>query len=260
MSARLVDDPAYSLLMLGAALLKCGGAAEAFRQSSTPPGLCRSLGIPGEARQHIHPIQPSRSASQASTDGLRGLQTAVELDPASTAAHTLLAMCYRQGNNEQALRAVVTAVSSLRKSGPRAQCASCWLLRDLISFESYQQPQRVRPVHASDHRFCLDYNFHVEQIALPLARRLLAAGRRRSQFGPLGQVLVHLGDLASAERFLVNALQADPTFAAAHLHLGLVYLLQGSPQAARRSLETQRHWAERRQRMRRRRLLEGGSP
>jgi Tfp pilus assembly protein PilF len=54
----------------------------------------------------------------------------------------------------------------------------------------------------------------------------------------MGQVLVHLGDLASAERFIVKALQADPTYAAAHLHLGLVYLLQGDPQAARRSLET----------------------
>jgi tetratricopeptide (TPR) repeat protein len=48
----------------------------------------------------------------------------------------------------------------------------------------------------------------------------------------LGQVFFLLGDVTSAGRFYERALQADPGFAPAHLHLGLVYLQQGDSQEA----------------------------
>jgi Tfp pilus assembly protein PilF len=77
----------------------------------------------------------------------------------------------------------------------------------------------------------------------------------------MGQVLIKLGDLASAERFLARALLADAGYAPAHLHLGLAYLLQGEGQSAQeqlllaQSLDPGSATARQAQR-----LLEGGSP
>ena len=44
-------------------------------------------------------------------------------------------------------------------------------------------------------------------------------------------------DLANAERFLLRALQADPNYAAAHLLLGQVYVLQNNRPAAYRAFQ-----------------------
>ena len=43
----------------------------------------------------------------------------------------------------------------------------------------------------------------------------------------MGQVLIKLGDDLNAERFLDQAIQADPNYAPAHLHLGFLYLVRG---------------------------------
>jgi type IV pilus assembly protein PilF len=48
----------------------------------------------------------------------------------------------------------------------------------------------------------------------------------------LAQALMKSGDLASAERLLERALQYDPSYAPAHLHLGMIYWLRGDATAA----------------------------
>ncbi len=47
----------------------------------------------------------------------------------------------------------------------------------------------------------------------------------------MGQALFMLDDTLNAERFLLRALQTDPGYAPAHLHLGQVYLLEGEARA-----------------------------
>jgi Flp pilus assembly protein TadD len=74
----------------------------------------------------------------------------------------------------------------------------------------------------------------------------LAAARRAVILDPqdpenvdtLGQVLVLLGDLASAERNFLRAIELDANHAPAHLHLGLVYMLQGERQLAYQEWQT----------------------
>jgi Flp pilus assembly protein TadD len=43
----------------------------------------------------------------------------------------------------------------------------------------------------------------------------------------MAEVLIQLGDLATARRFAIQALENNPDYAAAHMHLGLIYVLQG---------------------------------
>jgi Tfp pilus assembly protein PilF len=43
----------------------------------------------------------------------------------------------------------------------------------------------------------------------------------------MGQTLLRLGDPLTAERFLRRALDANSSYASAHLHLGWVYLFSG---------------------------------
>jgi Flp pilus assembly protein TadD len=52
----------------------------------------------------------------------------------------------------------------------------------------------------------------------------------------MAQVFIRQGDLVNAERFLRRLLEANPDFALAHLHLGLLYLLRGDRAAALQEL------------------------
>jgi tetratricopeptide (TPR) repeat protein len=48
----------------------------------------------------------------------------------------------------------------------------------------------------------------------------------------MGLTMYSLGDMQEAERFYLRALQANPNFAFAHLHLAQVYLQTGQYQPA----------------------------
>jgi Flp pilus assembly protein TadD len=54
----------------------------------------------------------------------------------------------------------------------------------------------------------------------------------------LGQVLLLLGDLTSAERAFLSALEVDQNYSLARVHLGLVYILQGNAQGARQEWQS----------------------
>ncbi len=85
--------------------------------------------------------------------------------------------------------------------------------------------------------FSLEYDFHVAQIALPLARKLVVQDPQDpTNLDLMAQVFIRQGDLVDAERFLRRALDANPDFAPAHLHLGLIYLLIGNQAAALQEL------------------------
>jgi tetratricopeptide (TPR) repeat protein len=48
----------------------------------------------------------------------------------------------------------------------------------------------------------------------------------------MAQVLLMLEDYHSAERFSLRAMQADPNYYPAYLHLGIAYLYLGNPETA----------------------------
>jgi tetratricopeptide (TPR) repeat protein len=251
MGARIAGDPAYTLINTGRAFASIDRwvlAGESFRQAILKrPDYAEAWAYLGEARQHIPQREQSNAGKAAEkSDGMVELQTALELDPESLSAQSFLALYWmRHSRYDQALEAIKKAVS-LSPENPLLvadladiQAAS----GDLYgAYDNFQKASALAPLDPSYPRrmvrFSLAYNFQVEQVALPLVRKLLAEDPQNPvDLDLMAQVMINQGDLASAERFLRRALLLNPRSASAHLHLGVLQLLQDDPQSALEQLQ-----------------------
>ena len=242
-----VEEPAYRKLEVGralAALQEWDLAVYALRQAvAERPDYAEAWAYLGEALQN-QPPQPGEKPDPGR--GLAELQRAIELDPGSLAAHTLLAVFWsRQGRPDRALQAM-QAAAALEPDNPALQAqlgealAAAGKLAEAQAV--YEQAQALAPGDPAYRyllaQFSLAYHYQVDQIALPVARRLAAENPQdAAALDLMAQVLIHQGDLANALRFLGRAIQADPEYAPARLHLGLIALLQGDHASGRRELE-----------------------
>jgi predicted Zn-dependent protease len=76
--------------------------------------------------------------------------------------------------------------------------------------------------------FAVQQEIQIRETALPAAREaLLLTPDDPANLDLMGQVFFLLSDLYTAERFLWRAIQVDPGYPPARLHLGLVYLALG---------------------------------
>jgi tetratricopeptide (TPR) repeat protein len=106
------------------------------------------------------------------------------------------------------------------------------------ALQAYQQAVALAPKDPSYHRqlagFCIRYDYRLREVGLPAARQaVLLDSKGPDSLDVLGQVFFVLGDLDSARRFYLRALEANPEHTPAMLHMGLVYILQGQRQRAR---------------------------
>jgi tetratricopeptide (TPR) repeat protein len=239
LSARFAEDPAYTFLAVGRALAALGeweAAGQAFQQAVLlRPDYAEAWAYLGEARQHAGQGTLRLNVANAG-DGLTELRKALELDPQSLAAHTFLALYFaRRGGFDLALETLRQAIA-LDPGNLALQVQLASLLAasgDLYQAkETYIQTIERAPQDPAYARalvqFCLDYDFEIEQTALPLARRLAAQyPDDPDSLDVMAQVLTRQGDLKSARRFLERALGLSPDHIAANLHLGQVYLLEG---------------------------------
>jgi tetratricopeptide (TPR) repeat protein len=236
--ARLKDDPAFTLLEAGralGALNEWALAAEAFRRATqTRPDYAEAWAYLGEARQQL-------PEAQAGGDGLAELDYALQLDPKSLSAHMFLSLYWqRQGQLDRALDYLDQA-ASLYPDNPTLHTEMGHVLAlqgDLpAAQQAYQQAIELAPQDPIYYRllaaFSLAHNYQVSQVGLPAARKaLLLSPNDPASLDMLGQVLLELGDSTSAKRFLERAVLQQPRYAPAHLHLGLIYVIEGNRQAA----------------------------
>jgi tetratricopeptide (TPR) repeat protein len=76
--------------------------------------------------------------------------------------------------------------------------------------------------------FTLKYEFRVQETGLPAARQALDLDPEDpASLDVIAQESLLLGDALSAEDYLEQALQSDPSHAPAHLHLAVLYLESG---------------------------------
>jgi tetratricopeptide (TPR) repeat protein len=236
-SARLAGDPVYTLVASGRALASLDEwelAAEAFRLAvEANPGYAEAWAFLGEARQHL------------GQDGLPALEEAVFLNPGSVAANTFLAL-YWQRKSRFDLALVYLYAANLEPENPALQAEIGNNLASLGEFESalkhYQQATELAPrdpqYWRALARYSIKYEIEVREIGLPAARQaVLLDSKAPASLDVMAQVLTLLGDPASSERFLHRTLQADPGYAPARVHLGLVYLLRGEPGQAREQFD-----------------------
>jgi len=250
LGARFAENPAYTLLATGRALAMLDRwrlAAEAFHQATRArPDYAEAWAYWGEALQHPDgAAQAASSSSPVGSAGLAELQKAVALDPKSLAAQTFLSLYWiRQGRYHQALTTIRTALQ-LAPNNPilvgelAAVLAATGDLEQ--AYRTYQQAAALSPYDPLYLRlqvnFSLEYDYHVEEIALPVARQLVVQDPHDPvNLDLMAQVFIRQGDLVNAERFLRRLLEANPDFALAHLHLGLLYLLRGDRAAALQEL------------------------
>jgi tetratricopeptide (TPR) repeat protein len=249
-SARFAENRAYTLLVTGralAALDRWGLAAEAFRQSTQErPDYAEAWAYWGEALQHPDTSDTASSTPSTKSDGLAELQQAVALDPQSLAAQTFLSLYWvRQGRYDQALETTRRALQlSPGNSILTAELAAILAASGDLdgAFQTYQQAAALSPYDPLYLRlqvqFSLQYDYRLTEVALPLARKLVIQDPKDpASLDLMAQVFIRQGDLVNAERFLRRSLAASPDYAPAHLHLGLLYLLQDDQAAAVQELK-----------------------
>lgn len=235
-AAQREDDPAYSLLAAGrtlASLNEWSLAAAAFQQAvETRPDYAEAWAFLGEARQHL----PQTEGVDSSEDSLADLQKAVELNPKSLSATTFLAIYWkRQQDYDRALEVLQKAID-LDPKNPALQVELGDTLATSGSLEkalqAYLQAAALAPQDITYLQtlagFSLKYEYQLHEVALYAARRAVnIAPNNPAALDLMSQVLIKLNDLDNAERFLQRALQADENYAPAHMHLGVIYMLNG---------------------------------
>lgn len=244
-TARLVDDPVYTQMVIGRALASLeewGYAFEAFsRATKLRPDYADAWAFLGEARHHL------------GEDGFRDLQNSLDLDPESIAANTFMAMYWqRQGRYDLALNYLDVAIQ-VDPQNPVLQTEMGNILGHLGDINQalihYQRATELAPRDPTNWhalaRFSIKYDHDIQQIALPAARQALYLNPENpTSLDLMGQIYIRMDDPYTAERFLLRSLEYDPYYAPAHLHLGFLYLMTGEMQKAFDELSFARSLAE----------------
>ena len=231
--ADLKDDPSYRQLLVGRSLGSLGYwdlAVQSFNRSiALNPNYAEAWAFLGEAYQHLD------------KDGYPKLQKAQQLAPDSITVQALLALYWRrQGRPEKALPAL-QAVAAAEPIQGVWQIEIGTTLADMGEINQalayFQHAVELEPGSAPYWemlaQFCITNTMELSTLGLPAARQaVLLAPRDPAALATMGWSMYSLGDMQEAERFYLRALQANPDFAFAHLHLGQVYLQEKQYQLA----------------------------
>jgi len=239
-------QPAYTLLESGRALADLDEwelAAEAFRSATDlRPDYAEAWAFLGEALQHID-VPEGKSFS---TNGLTQLELAKQLDPNSLSANLFLVLYWRrQGQYGRALE-ILEDLTTLDPQNPVIQVEMGNTLAENgnpgAALPYYVRATELAPSDPTYWQalagFSLSSHYQPRQVALPASRQLLLLSPDDpAALDLMGQVLLLLEDPLNAERFIQRAIQINPAYAPARLHLAQVYLLRNATMAARQELE-----------------------
>jgi tetratricopeptide (TPR) repeat protein len=232
-TARFEEQPAYTLLASGRAL---GNLDEwnlanlAFQQATElRADYAEAWAYLGYAQERL------------GKDGGSALQKALGLDPQSLAANLFFAMHFTQTDNPAMALIYLHNAARIKPNMAEIQLEIGNVLVSLGDLPGAQRHyERALSLAGTDANIwrttaelAILYNIEVRDLALPAARQaLLLAPKDAAALDTLGRVYFVLGDPLSARRFFLRALQQDPGYAPAHLHLGMVLILQGDKLAA----------------------------
>lgn len=197
-------------------------AALLFEQAAAQsPAYAEAWAFLGEAQQ------------QTGKDGFAALQRAESLSPNSPTVRALMSLYWRRQGKPEMAQVFLRALAALEPEQATWQielgntAAEAGDLKAAMNY--FQKAASLEPenplVWANLARFCVDHATSLREEGLPAARRLLMLSPQDPTAHVLmGRVLFDLQDFASAERFLLQAIQLDDNNAYAHLMLGQFYL------------------------------------
>ncbi|HBG74670.1 MAG: hypothetical protein A2X25_11605 [Chloroflexi bacterium GWB2_49_20] len=240
--AYLQDNPAYHLAVSGQSLASIGEwdlSQEAFlkaiRLENNFPEAWAWL---GEAYQHT------------GKDGYPALQTALTLDQNSVMSLALTGLYYRRQNQIELAWSAYFRAASLDPYNP------AWLQAlgdlsaqkgDLVNaLDYYQNAVNFSPQDPISWRalalFCVQYDVNIANLGMEAALQGLKLDPENWQSQDImGQVLMAIGDLASAELYFDKAIKIAPDQAEPNLHAGYLLLLKEQRDEAYDKLVTAYH-------------------
>ena len=234
----LQENTAYRALELGrgyGSLEEWELAEYAFKSAVLQdPEYAEAHAWLGEAQQHL------------GKDGSAEIQIALKINPNSVLAQAMNALALqRHGDAEGALAALQLIVTQ-ETEDPQWRIALGQARAQLGDLEGalseYQEAVALEPenvaVWQAIAEFSLVYQYQVTSVGSPAATKavLLSPADPRS-LDLAGQAALSNGEQDEAQGYFLAAIQSDPQYAPAHLHLALVYFQRGDADAAYEELQ-----------------------
>jgi tetratricopeptide (TPR) repeat protein len=227
-SARSFDDPSYLYVSAGQALASIEEWALAetalFKATQLNPEYAEAWAYLGEARQQI------------GKDGLADLEKGLTIDPQSIAANTLMGLYWQRQERYDLALVYLHSAAKLEELNPALQAEignTLGLLGNLTSAESHY----LRAVDLSPRdptywqilaNFYIKYENKLDEDGLAAARQaVILDPTDPASLDAMAQVYLLLESPHIARRFLERAIAAESEYAPAHLHMGLIHIIEG---------------------------------
>ncbi len=233
------DAPAYTMLLIGRTLARFDEwplAAEAFRRAVTyEPAYAEAWAFLGQAQE------------RSGEDGRESLEIALQLDPNSLAASSLMALYWRTHDAPEKALVYFYRAAQTEPQNPIWEQEIGATLAQMGNVPEatrhYQRATEISPKKPEVWRalagFCLQYNVELQSLALPAARQaVLLAPKEAASQEMMARLYLRMGDLPLARRFARQALQLDSGYAPAYYDLGVIAALQDDDALARRMFDT----------------------
>jgi tetratricopeptide (TPR) repeat protein len=244
-TANLFDDPAYTLVISGRQLANSGNwdlAAEAFhRATELQPDYAEAWALLGQSNQEI-----STKDTAADPDaGYAELAHALQLDPDSILANSLMGLFWERNQEYSQAQIYLEHAIAANPNDPFMYSELGNILAKAGNLPDAQSAFEAAIQHAPEDprfyrllaEFALQNHIQIREIALRAARQAISLNPRdASSLDVMAQVMLMLQDYHSAERFSLDALQADPGYTQAYLHLGMAYIFLGESELAKQWL------------------------
>jgi tetratricopeptide (TPR) repeat protein len=227
------DDPSYPFMIAGQELASIGEwelALVAFTNArDLNPDYADAWAYLGESLQ------------KTGKDGYKELQNALRLDPESVAVNSLMGIYWQRQDRYDLALVYLYAATSLDEDNPALQVEignTLGLMGNIPAAEShYRRAVSLDPDNPTYWNSLANYYIRYE---VEIKEKGAAAARQAVILSPenpisldiLAQIYLLQNHPTIAQRFLDRALSADPKFAPAHLHSGLVSILDGDQLAA----------------------------
>jgi tetratricopeptide (TPR) repeat protein len=222
------DDQSYPLVIAGQALAAMDEwelALFAFSNAAQEnPDNANAWAYLGEALQ------------QSSQDGFEELGRALKIDPDSIAANTLMALYWQRHERYDLALVYLYAAAQLDDNNPVLQAEignTLGLLGNIPAAESHYQraaskDQKDPTYWRSLANYYIRYEIDLKEKGVSAARQaVILAPDDPESLDILAQIYLLQENPILAHRFLDRALAADAEYAPAHLHSGLVNILEG---------------------------------
>jgi tetratricopeptide (TPR) repeat protein len=238
--------PAYTLLEAGRGLADLDEwtlAAEAFRRAALlRPDYAEAWAFLGEAQQHIDLPE----GKKFSPVGLDELKLSLQLEPDSLSASLFLALYWRRQGQLSLALAALENLAAPNADNPAIQIELGNILAEKGSpkaaMSHFTRATELAPTDPAALKALVNFTvrsqYQVRLAGLSAARQLLLLTPSDPEaLDLMGQALLLLEDPLDAEGFLRRAIQSDPGYIPAHLHLAQVYLQRSATASARQELD-----------------------